>query len=142
LLLDYCLFLGHNEFPCLPVRKCRISLRITSFKSQKEKNLTKKRLEPEFVLLSGCSYVGALNTMTAHETACEFRFELCPVPSCSFKASVSCLPHHLKAVLRIHDILGWIRIRGSMPPTNESGSGFWIRILLFSSWTFKMPAKN
>jgi hypothetical protein len=31
---------------------------------------------------------------------------------------------HLQAVLRIHDILGWIRI------------------LLFSSLTFKMPAKN
>jgi len=27
------------------------------------------------------------------------------------------------AVLRIHDILGWIRIRGSMPLTNGSGSG-------------------
>jgi hypothetical protein len=44
--------------------------------------------------------------------------------------------------------LGWIRIRirGSMPLTNGSGSGFgsvsWIRILLFSSLTFKMPAKN
>jgi hypothetical protein len=50
------------------------------------------------------------------------------------------------AVLRIHDILGWIRIRirirGSMPLTNGSGSGSWIRILLFSSLTFKMPAKN
>ncbi len=50
------------------------------------------------------------------------------------------------AVLRIHDILGWIRIRilGSMPLTNRSGfgSGSWIRILLFSSLTFKMPAKN
>jgi hypothetical protein len=49
-------------------------------------------------------------------------------------------------VLRIHDILGWIRIRirGSMPLTNGSGfgSGSWIRILLFSSLTFKMPAKN
>ncbi len=47
-------------------------------------------------------------------------------------------------MLRIHDILGWIwiriRIRGSMPLTN--GSGSWIRILLFSSLTFKMPAKN
>jgi hypothetical protein len=39
-----------------------------------------------------------------------------------------------------HDILVWIRIRGSMPLTN--GSGSWIRILLFSSLTFKMPAKN
>ncbi len=52
----------------------------------------------------------------------------------------------LQAVLRIHDILGWIRIRirGSMPLTNGSGfgSGSWIRILLFSSLTFKMPAKN
>jgi hypothetical protein len=27
-------------------------------------------------------------------------------------------------VLRIHDILVWIRIRGSMPLTNGSGSGF------------------
>jgi hypothetical protein len=35
-----------------------------------------------------------------------------------------------------------IRIRGSMPLTNGSGSGSWIRILLFSSLTFKMPAKN
>jgi hypothetical protein len=52
----------------------------------------------------------------------------------------------LMAVLRIHDILGWIRIRirGSMLLTNGSGfgSGSWIRILLFSSLTFKMPAKN
>jgi hypothetical protein len=52
----------------------------------------------------------------------------------------------LEAVLRIHVILGWIRIRirGSMPLTNGSGfgSGSWIRILLFSSVTFKMPAKN
>jgi hypothetical protein len=55
-------------------------------------------------------------------------------------------------VLRIRDILGWIRIRirGSMPLANGSGSGFgsgfgsgsWIRILLFLSLTFKMPAKN
>jgi hypothetical protein len=28
-----------------------------------------------------------------------------------------------EAVFRIHDILGWIRIRGSMPLTNGSGSG-------------------
>jgi len=42
-------------------------------------------------------------------------------------------------MLQIHDILVWIRIRGSMPLTN--GSGSWIRILLFSSLTFKMPAK-
>jgi hypothetical protein len=34
----------------------------------------------------------------------------------------------LKAVLRIHDILVWIRIRGSMPLTNgyESGSFFFV----------------
>ncbi len=52
----------------------------------------------------------------------------------------------LSAVLRIHDILGWIqiRIRGSMPLTNGSGFEFgsWIRFLLFSSLTFKMSAKN
>ncbi len=58
------------------------------------------------------------------------------------------IQHNFPAVLRIHDILGWIRIRirGSMPLTNGSGSGFgsgsWIRILLFSSLTFKMPAKK
>ena len=52
--------------------------------------------------------------------------------------------YYLYSVMRIHDILGWIqiRIRGSMPVTNGSGSGSWIRILLFSSLTFKMPAKN
>jgi hypothetical protein len=47
-----------------------------------------------------------------------------------------------KAVLRIYDILGWIRIRGSMPLTSGSESGSWIRILLFSSLTFKKSAKN
>ncbi len=45
-------------------------------------------------------------------------------------------------MFRIHDILELIRIRGSMPLTNGSGSGSWIRILLFSSLTFKMPTKN
>jgi hypothetical protein len=45
-------------------------------------------------------------------------------------------------VFRIHDLLEWIRIRGSMPLTDGSGSGSWIRILLFSSLTFKMPTKN
>jgi hypothetical protein len=55
-------------------------------------------------------------------------------------------------VLRIHNILVWIRIRGSMPPTNESGFGsdpdsdrirMRIRILLFSSFmAFKMPIKT
>jgi hypothetical protein len=42
----------------------------------------------------------------------------------------------LPAVLRIHDILGWIRIRirGSMPLINGSGSESWI--LLFSPSTF------
>ncbi len=55
-----------------------------------------------------------------------------------------------KPVLQIYDILGWIRIRilGSMPLTNGSGfgswfgSGSWIRILLFSTLTFKTPSKN
>ncbi len=47
-------------------------------------------------------------------------------------------------MLRIHDLLGWIRIRirGSMPLTNGSGSGSWNRILLFSSLTLKMPEKK
>jgi hypothetical protein len=48
----------------------------------------------------------------------------------------------LEAVFRIHDIFVWIRIRGSMTLTNGSGSGSLIRILLFMSLTFKMPAKN
>jgi hypothetical protein len=49
-------------------------------------------------------------------------------------------------VLRIHDILGWIRIQihSAMPMTNRSGtgSGSWNQILLFSSLTLKMSAKN
>ncbi len=32
------------------------------------------------------------------------------------------IPYHTIPVLRIHDILVWIRIRGSMPLTNGSGS--------------------
>ncbi len=48
------------------------------------------------------------------------------------------------AVLQIHYILVWIRIRirlrKSMPLTN--GSRIRIRIPLFSSLTFKMPTKN
>jgi hypothetical protein len=44
------------------------------------------------------------------------------------------------AMLRIHDISMWIliQIRGSRSLTNGSGAGSWIRILLFSSLTFKM----
>jgi hypothetical protein len=51
---------------------------------------------------------------------------------------------YAQAVLRSHDILGWIRIRirGSMPLTNGSGFGSWIRILLFSSLTFKIQHKT
>jgi hypothetical protein len=49
-----------------------------------------------------------------------------------------------RSVLRIHDILVWIwiRIRRSKPLTNGSGSGSWIRTLLFLSLTFKIPTKN
>ena len=43
-------------------------------------------------------------------------------------------------MFRVHDILEWIRILGSMPLIN--GSGSWIGILLFSSLTLKMPTKN
>ena len=86
--------------------------------------------------------------MTAHETACEFRFELCHVPSCSFKASVSCLPHHLKAFHHVEDVhsgllpllpgLACWRCHGavflltvSRTPTPDggiSGSGFTIQV--------------
>ncbi len=56
-----------------------------------------------------------------------------------------CKFKHLLAVLRIHEILVTIRIRirGSIPLTNESGfgSGSGGRILLFSSLTFKMSTK-
>ncbi len=46
------------------------------------------------------------------------------------------------AVFRIHDILGSIRIRILRSMLLTNGSGSWIRILLFSSLTFKMAAKN
>jgi hypothetical protein len=49
-------------------------------------------------------------------------------------------------VLRIHDILGWIRIRirGSMPTTNGSGfgSGFGSGSCYVTSLNFKMPVKK
>jgi hypothetical protein len=46
----------------------------------------------------------------------------------------------IQQVLRIHDILVWVRIRGSRPMTN--GYGSWIRILQFSSLAFKTRTKN
>ncbi len=46
------------------------------------------------------------------------------------------------AVLRIHAILVWIRIRGSKPLTNGSRSGSWIWILLFSSLTLRCQQKT
>ncbi len=41
-------------------------------------------------------------------------------------------------MLRIHDILGWIRIRGSMPLTNGSGSGFFY----FRHWPSRCQQKT
>ncbi len=41
---------------------------------------------------------------------------------CSANGELPSELEQFKAVLRIHDILGWIRIRGSMPLTNGSGS--------------------
>ncbi len=49
-----------------------------------------------------------------------------------------------RAVFRIHDILGWIRIRilGSMLLTGGSGSGFWIQMLLFCHWPSRCQQIN
>jgi hypothetical protein len=68
--------------------------------------------------------------------------EILPLSFAPFKAKMQGLPTVKRGVLQIHDILGWIRIRipGSKPLTNGSGSG--IRILLFSSLTFKMQEKT
>jgi hypothetical protein len=44
----------------------------------------------------------------------------------------------LKSVLRIHDILVWIWIRGSMPLTNKSGSGF----CYFRHWPSRCQQKT
>jgi hypothetical protein len=46
------------------------------------------------------------------------RPEFAPYDYLRIRTKVSYQP-----VLRIHDILAWIRIRGSMPVTNGSGSG-------------------
>ncbi len=62
---------------------------------------------------------------------------------CGSGASVQCVHSSLvliQPVLRIHDILGWIRIRGSMPLTSGSGSGS--GSCYFRHLTFKIPAKN
>jgi hypothetical protein len=42
----------------------------------------------------------------------------------------------------VHDILVWIRIRGSMPLTNGSGSGSGFGLFLFSLLTFNLPTKT
>ncbi len=58
------------------------------------------------------------------------------------------VPPEYKAVLRIHDILVWIRIRirGYMPLTNGSGSGFgsgpWIGSCFFRHWPTKCQQKR
>ncbi len=49
---------------------------------------------------------------------------------------------YLRPVFRIHDILERIRIRGSMPLTNGSGSESGSGSCFFSSLTFKMPTKK
>ncbi len=43
--------------------------------------------------------------------------------ACRYSSFSSTPNNQLKEVFRIHDILVWIRIRGSMPLTNGSGSG-------------------
>ncbi len=59
--------------------------------------------------------------------------------STSQKVTVPTVPvpqHWWVALLRIHDILGWIRIwiRGSMPLTNGSGCGCWSGSCHFRHW--------
>ncbi len=44
--------------------------------------------------------------------------------------------------LRIHDILVWIRIRGSMPLTNGSGSGFGSGSCNFRHWPSRCQEKT
>ncbi len=44
-------------------------------------------------------------------------------------------------MLRIHDILVWIRIRRSMPLTNGSGSGFGSRSCYFCPWPSRQQQK-
>ena len=46
------------------------------------------------------------------------------------------------SVLRIHDILVWIRIRGSMPLTNKSGSGCGSGSFYFHHWPSRRQQKT
>ncbi len=82
-----------------------------------------------------------ITSVKRRQTLCSYRRSY-QRPCCIFKTT--CLPTtaYLVAVLRIREILVWIRIRGSMPLIISSKSGSWIRILLFSSLAFKMPTKN
>ncbi len=50
-------------------------------------------------------------------------------------------PAIIPPVLRIHDILVWIRIRGSMPPTNGSGSRFGSGSCFFHHWPTRRRQK-
>ncbi len=49
-------------------------------------------------------------------------------------------PHRFQSVFRIHDILVWIRIRGSMPLTN--GSGFGSGSCYFCHWPSRCQQKT
>ncbi len=53
-----------------------------------------------------------------------------------------CFHGLLQSVLRIHDILGWIRIRGSKPLTNGSWSGFGSGSCYFRHWPSRCEQKN
>ena len=87
------------------------------------------------------SWVGSLSTKPWYLIK-TLLIEILPLSFAPFKVKMQGLPTVKRGVLQIHDILGWIRIRipGSKPLTNGSGSG--IRILLFSSLTFKMQEKT
>ncbi len=62
----------------------------------------------------------------------------------SWRAGASLQLSHSLAVLRIHDILVWIRIRirGSMPLTNGSGSGCGSGSFYFHHWPSRCQQKN
>jgi hypothetical protein len=84
-------------------------------KRKKKKKSSKKNEEDEGGAKSKAKFSLSLSTATPSLDAV--------IKGSCITQGVNCVPGMLlNAVLRIHDILVWIRIRGSMPLTNGSGS--------------------
>jgi hypothetical protein len=81
--------------------------------------ILQKKPDP-IIIISSTASIGTI-AATIEVLYSTLAASIVPVQSCNCTTSGR---GYLEAVLRIHDILMWIRIRGSMPLTNGSGTGY------------------